>query len=71
MWFIMKIKPFDSFSTRASLVLDEGIVLVFLVFAAVWYGKWDQDEESMMWQGYALCTLLVLVIVKNLVKLVF
>ena len=70
-WFIIHIKPFYSFSARTSLVIDEGIVLVFLLFGCVWLGELDDDEESMMKQGYALCSLLVLVIAKNLAKLIY
>ena len=69
-WFIIRIKPFDTFSKRASLIIDEFIVVAFVGFATAWYGEWKEDEKSKMREGYALCTVLVITIMKNVITLV-
>ena len=70
-WFVLKIKPVESFAKRVSLVLDEFVVIVFLGFAAKWCGEVSDDEASLMRQGYAIIVLLVLTIIKNMAALVY
>ena len=70
-WFVLRIKPINSFAKRTSLVLDEFAIIVFLCFAAAWLAELDDDEDALMRQGYMLIAFLMLTIMKNLAALLY
>ena len=68
-WFVMKVQPFGSLKENISMALDELTILVFLGFSLYFHFKKDINPKKAKGIAYALISVIVLSISKNLLAI--
>ena len=68
-YFLYKVRPFETFAQYASMVVDESVIIVFLLFALYFYFWPNTAPEKAKGIAYALVGIIVLSIIKNLATL--
>ena len=65
-YFLYKVRPSETFAEYASMVVDESVIIIFLLFA-LYYFLWPNTApEKAKGIAYILIGIIILCILKNL-----